>query len=359
MRAYRTALAAAAGLMLAATGALAQPRATFEARAHIAPPRGVAPADFGGLSGIDYDPTRKRYVVISDDTAQHGPSRFYEATIAVRQAIMRITATRTLRNDAGAVFPTRGSGAGGEQADGEAIRVDPVTGYRLWSSEGDINGGFAPALRFADLDGAFRGRFPLPAALTRGVRHNYAFEGITFTPNGDLWVASEVPAAHDGPLPSPAAGALTRLTRMDRFGAVQRQAAYPIDPVWKAAPGKRFELGVSEILRLDEDRLLVLERAGVEIDGTYWGFHVRLYLADLSRAQDVSDIASLTGADIRPATKTLLIDFDAVPGGRVGNVEGMAWAPDGLLGGRRLVFVTDNNFDPNWTSELLVFKFRP
>jgi hypothetical protein len=355
MRAVRAAIAGA--LLLGATGAVAQPRATFEARADIAPPPGVAAKDFGGLSGIDYDPTRKRYVVISDDTAQHGPSRFYEARIALRSARMTVTATHALRNDAGALFPVRG--AGDEHADGESIRVDPVTGYRLWSSEGNINAGVAPALRWADPDGGFRSSFPLPPALLTGVRHNFAYEGVTFTPGGDLWVASEAPATQDGGLPTPDAGTMIRLTRLDRFGAVERQVAYPVDPVWKAAPGKRFELGVSEILWLDDNRLLVLERAGVQIDGAHWGFHCRLYLADLSRAGDVSSVPSLSGADVRMAAKTLLIDFDAVRGGPVGNVEGMAWAPAGRFGARRLVFVTDNNFDPDWTSELLVFRFRP
>lgn len=346
-----------AGLIaLAATGALAQPRAAFEARAVIAPPPGVSPADFGGLSGIDYDPVRKTYVVISDDTAEHGSSRFYEARIALRAARMTITATRPLRNDSGVLFPLKNTG---EHADGESIRVDPVTGYRLWSSEGNINGGIAPALRWADPDGAFRSRFPLPDGLLRGVRHNYAYEGVTFTPDGDVWIVTEAPTTQDGPLPNADAGAVTRLTRLDRFGAIERQVAYPIDPVWKATPGKRFELGVSEILWLDDDRLLVLERAGVEIAGTHWGFHTRLYLADLSKAGDVSDTASLSDAGVPLASKTLLIDFDATPGGAVGNVEGMAWAPEGLFGAKRLVFVTDNNFDPNWASQMLVYRFRP
>ncbi len=357
MRACRTAVAAAAGLLLAASAACAQPRAGFEARADISPPMGVSQADFGGLSGIDYDPARKRYVVISDDTAQHGPSRFYEAKIAPRTAFMTITATHALRNDAGALFP--GRGAGDEHADGETIRVDPVSGHRLWSSEGTIGAGVAPALRWADLDGGFRSRFPLPQSLIRGVRHNFAYEGMTFTPSGDLWVTTEAPASQDGPLPTADAGTLIRLTRLDRLGVIERQVAYPVDPVWKATPGKRFELGVSEILWLDENRLLVLERTGVEIEGTHWGFHCRLYLADLSQAADVSSLASLAGADTRLAAKTLLIDFDTVPGGPVGNVEGMAWAPRGLFSPARLVFVTDNNFDPDWTSELLVFTFRP
>lgn len=342
---------------LFATAAWAQPRVTFEARAAIAPPPGVAAKDFGGLSGLDYDPTLKRYVAISDDTSQHGPARFHEARISLRSARMTVTATRTLTNDAGAPFPVKGSG--GEQADGESIRVDPATGLRLWSSEGDINAGHAPALRWANLDGTFRDRFPLPAALTAGVRHNLAYEGIAFTPSGDLWVGLENPAAQDGPIPTPDAGALTRLTLLDRFGAVLRQAAYRLDPIWKAAPGKNSDTGLSEILWLDDQRLLVLERSGVQVEGTNYAFHCRLYLADLSRATDVSGLPSLTGADIRPAAKTLLADFDMVPGGPVGNLEGMSWAPKGRFGPRRIVFVTDNNFDPKWTSELLVFRFRP
>lgn len=340
---------------LFATAAWAQPRVAFEARAAIAPPPGVAAKDFGGLSGIDYDPTLKRYVAISDDTSQHGAARFHEARIALRSARMTVTATRALTSEAGASFPAKG---GGEQADGESIRVDPVTGFRLWSSEGDVNGGYPPVLRYANLDGTFRNRFPLPAAMIAGVRHNLAYEGIAFTPSGDLWVGLENPAAPDGPVTTPNAGTLTRLTLLDRFGAIKRQAAYRLDPIWKATPGKAGDSGLSEILWLDEQRLLVLERSGVQVEGTHYAFHCRLYLADLSRASDISGLASLAGADIRPAAKTLLADFDMVPGGPVGNLEGMAWAPRGF-GPRRLVFVTDNNFDPAWRSELLVFKFRP
>jgi hypothetical protein len=357
MRAIRLGIAAGAMLAMLATVAVAQPRVTLQARRDIAPPAGVAVKDFGGLSGIDYDPTLKRYVAISDDTSQHGPARFYEAKIALGSARMTVTATRTLINDHGAPYPVRGSG--GEQADGESIRVDPATGYRLWSSEGDINAGYPPALRWADPDGGYRGRFPFPAPMLAGVRHNTAYEGVTFTPDGDLWVGLEGPATQDGPLTTPQAGALTRLTLLDRFGAIERQVAYPLDPIWEATPGKNGDSGLSEILWLDDQHLLVLERAGVQIEGTNYGFHCRLYLADLAHAQDVTDIPTLKGADLMLVKKTLLVDFDHVAGGKVGNMEGMAWAPRGRFGPRRLVFVNDNNFDRKWASELLVFKFRP
>ena len=97
----------------------------------------------------------------------------------------------------------------------------------------------------------------------------------------------------------------------------------------------------------------------VSIVSPNYAFHCRLYLADLSRASDVTDVARLAGADIRLTAKTLLADFDTVPGGPVGNLEGMSWAPKGRFGPRRIVFVTDNNFDPKWASTLLVYKFWP
>lgn len=35
----------------------------------------------GGLSGIDYDPQKKVYYIISDDRSEKNPARFYEAEI--------------------------------------------------------------------------------------------------------------------------------------------------------------------------------------------------------------------------------------------------------------------------------------
>src|SRR6266446_3596903 len=39
----------------------------------------------GGLSGIDYDPQKKVYYIISDDRSERNPARFYEAEIIINQ----------------------------------------------------------------------------------------------------------------------------------------------------------------------------------------------------------------------------------------------------------------------------------
>ena len=49
--------------------------------AEIAPGTEVLGSTFGGISGIDYDPARDRWLLISDDRSALQPARFYTATL--------------------------------------------------------------------------------------------------------------------------------------------------------------------------------------------------------------------------------------------------------------------------------------
>jgi hypothetical protein len=187
----------------------------------------------------------------------------------------------------------------------------------------------------------------------RGPRPNRGIEGLAISPDGAVWASMEGPFVEDGELPTAEHGATVRLTRLDPAGGPARQYAYEIDPVGDAPPApKRSDNGVSEILALDDHRLLVIERSGRETDPNRFAFHCRLYLADLSDATDIAALPSLKAGSFTPAKKTLVYDFDALSP-RLGNVEAMAWAPGR---GRRLVVVTDDNFEPAQPTELLVLK---
>ncbi len=37
----------------------------------------------GGLSGVDYDANNNTFCLVSDDRSEHGPARFYVASISV------------------------------------------------------------------------------------------------------------------------------------------------------------------------------------------------------------------------------------------------------------------------------------
>jgi hypothetical protein len=229
-------------------------------------------APLGGISGVDYDRGTGRWLMISDDRSEKAPARFFVGRLdydarSVRG--LRLERQVPLRREDGSTFPPTASPAG-ERADAEALRLDPLNGDLVWSTEGDAARGFDPAVRRMGRDGEPKAGIPTPLAFrfdpakTKGPRPNLTFEGLSFSPDGrSLWLSMEAPLIQDGPVSSVAAGGLTRITRLDRKGRVEAQYAYRLDPV-QAAPARRGDNGISEILAVDDHRLLVLERSGVE-----------------------------------------------------------------------------------------------
>lgn len=326
----------------------------------------------GGLSGLDYDSTDNRWILISDDRSEKNPARFYTARLQYDAAgftAVQWLGSTALRRADGRTFPGRTTAqAGDEVPDPEAIRIDPRDPASLWwTSEGDRGLGLDPFVARADRDGVLQERLPLPAAFRvsatqpTGTRNNLAFEGLSFTPDGaSLWVGMEAPLYQDGPVPTPGAGAVTRLLRYDRGGRVAGQVAYRLDPIPAApAAGKNADNGVSEILALDDRRLLVLERAGVQdADDSYRNF-VRLYEADLQDATEVNGTASLAAGGFVAARKRLVLDLNTLGLPRLDNIEGMAWGPLLANGHRSLVMVSDNNFNDTQITQLLAFEVVP
>lgn len=301
-------------------------------------------APFGGISGVDYDRESGEWLMISDDRSDKAPARFYVGRLDYDlRGVRGLTLTRQvpLRREDGATF----SAAEGERADAEALRIDPLTGDLVWSTEGDALRGFDPAVRRMGRDGASKGAIPTPADFRftpTGARPNLTFEGLSFSPDGRwLWLAMEAPLIQDGPVSSVARGGLTRITRLDRAGGVAVQYVYRLDPI-QAAPARRGDNGISEILAVDDRQLLVLERSGVEDGQGRFTYHCRLYLVDLRDAMPGKVLA-----------KRLLVNLDRIAGGAA-NFEAMAWGPQ--IGGRRtLVLFADDNFNPLEAQRVVVF----
>ncbi len=182
-----------------------------------------------------------------------------------------------------------------------------------------------------------------------GPRRNFAFEGLSFAPDGNsIWVATESALFQDGPLATPGAGTVTRITHLDRDGKVLGQFAYPLDPIQAMPAGKGGgDNGVAEFLALDDRRALVLERSGVEGADGIWKLYIRIYAIDTTGATDIAAVPSLAGASYRPVVKRLVIDLAKTPDlGPIDNIEGMSWGPLLSDGKRSLVLVSDNNFNP-------------
>lgn len=316
-------------------------------------------APFGGVSGVDYDRRTGDWLMISDDRSDKAPARFFVGRLdydATGVKGLRLTRQVPLRRQDGATF----SAAEGERPDAEALRIDPRSGDLVWATEGDAARGFDPAVRWMGRDGAARGTIPTPLAFRftpTGARPNLTFEALSFSPDGrGLWLAMEAPVVSDGSVSTVAAGGLTRITRLDRQGRVAAQYAYRLDPI-QAAPARRGDNGISEILTVDDRRLLVLERSGVEDGQGRFAFHCRLYLVDVSGGEDVAGRASLIdGPAPRVLSKRLLVNFDRLPGAGA-NLEAMAWGRD-LAGRRTLVLFADDNFNAVEPARVVVFEVR-
>jgi hypothetical protein len=315
----------------------------------------VAGTSVGGLSGLAFDKARGRWLALSDDRSEKAPARFYELRLAYDATTFRgaaVTGVVTLRTADDKPFPTR-------TIDPEALRL-AGNGDLYWTSEGDARAGFSPSLNASKPDGGFLRGFPLPARYqngdgSHGPRDNLAFEGLAIAPDGKtLILALENALIEDGPKASLAAGSPVRITTINAAsGEPGPEWVYVTDPIRQAPakPGGFADNGVSEILPLSKDALLVLERGYAQGRGN----SIRLYRAEIAGATDVSHLDHLAGAAWQPLRKTLLLDLDRL-GVILDNFEGMEWGPDLADGNRSLVLVSDDNFNDTQVTKFLVFE---
>lgn len=324
----------------------------------------------GGFSGIDYDEKTDSYLVICDDMAEYGPTRFYRIKLFYDEnsldSIEIISQTTLLRPDGGN-FLARNSSTG-ELADPESIRIEASTQTIYWTSEGDSYSLSQPFVRQADLFGKHLLEVPLPSMFSltkeqKGVRANAVFESLSLATDAKhLWVVTEAPLLEDGekagylPTRSP-----VRLSLLDKkTGNLVAQYGYLLEQVAKKpATDSTFCVnGVVEILAVNDYQLLVLERSYTAgyADG---GNAVKLFLADTRSATNVATIPSLAQENFVPVTKTLLLNFDTLPLQSLDNIEGFCWGKTLSNGHRTLVFVSDNNFNDTQVTQFIVLELTP
>jgi hypothetical protein len=326
----------------------------------------------GGISGIDYDPVQDIYFLISDDPSQHNPSRFYTAKIEWNiNGIenVRIIGVDSLRQKNGQLYP---SAIEDKQAasDPESIRYDALRKQIIWTSEGEriLNSNEEvlqdPAIHVADRNGRELFTYTIPENFKasreeKGSRHNSSFEGACFDNDyRHAYIAMEAPLLEDGPLAG--TGDSTALVRIIQFDAASghplAQFAYRTDPVavLPNPPGSFKINGITEILYVEKQKILVLERS---YSTGKKDCVVKIYLADLSSGTDVSKVGSLIKEVPVPLKKELLLNSDSL-GIFVDNVEGICWGPRLPDGRQTLVLIVDNNFSPTQRPQVLVLTLE-
>lgn len=286
----------------------------------------------GGLSGIDLNRNNGQFVTARDNTRPGlGPDGAGQTSLFTLEPVftpgqpgygIRFTGVTPLNNPA---WQPETNGL-------ESVRYDP-SGDGLWLSSESEN-----VLYHLHADGTTRDTIRPPETVT-GSMGNTQLEGMTFTPEGALWVIREAPRTQDS--------GITRLSRLSGDGRVLAQYPYRMDGI----SGN----GVSELLAVSNSSFLVMERAW---DGKGAGTaptgeshnSIRIYRVDVAGAPDISGSASLSPDSTQPVSKTLIFDSKALAGvlsawdTKVDNVEGMSFGPTLPDGHTSLILVSDNNF---------------
>jgi endonuclease/exonuclease/phosphatase family metal-dependent hydrolase len=294
----------------------------------------------GGLSGLTYDPACDLFYAVSDDRGYLAPPRVYTLRVDPNGPSIRPFEVITLRDHDGRSFP-RGV------LDPESIALAP--GGTLWiGTEGEAHRAVPPRILGFRLDGALVDELEVPRAYHpgegRGVRSNHGFEGLSVSPDGSrIFAAVESALVQDGEDADLDHGTTVRIVAFDADSRrVVAERAYRVEPVpdEPSPPDAYRSIGVSEILALDDRRIVVVERsfsAGV-------GNTVRLFLADLQTGDDATGLEALP-AGHRPVKKILIADVDDL-GVDPDNLEGLSFGPVLPDGRRTMVLIADNNFQP-------------
>ena len=314
--------------------------------------------EFGGISGLDYNPETAKFVAICDDRSQKAPARFYDLDINLSEdgiVGIDIIAYHTLKNPDGNPWAEKA-------VDPEGIALSWDYHAIYYSSERDQQG--RPGLYKADLSGKFLEQIALPeqyipsTSHARGVYNNLAFEGLTFsTDRQHLFAATENALVQDGPKATLEHGSPVRILTLDlSSGKVIAEYIYITDPIpVKALNNGWNDNGLTEILSLSDGSFLVAERAfaaGI-------GFNIRLYHVNFKGATNVLGKSSINGLDVTPVNKerVMIIENDDLGIKYIDNIEAMSFGPE-IDKHKTLILVSDNNFNIKQETQFYAFGFR-
>ncbi|QMW02982.1 esterase-like activity of phytase family protein [Spirosoma foliorum] len=214
----------------------------------------------------------------------------------------------------------------------ESIRYNTQSSTYFWTDEHEFVTSVLYGKAVRDSTSQILLKIPLAAP-------NKGLEGLAMTSTGALWVAPE--AGWEGETRI-SQDTITFFRYPNPLAAdpVVERFAYPINRC-TFAQGEERVGGISEILAIDDQRVLVLERC---YDASQKRVTANLYIATPNE-------------QTHTLTKELAFDFNRQFPGNVCNLEAMAWADEQH---QTLVLMADDNFKQNRTlrNQVIVLRKR-
>lgn len=320
----------------------------------------------GGLSAIAYKREEDKFYVLSDDRGRISPARFYTFQLQLKQAnkAIKIVSFKpekvTLLRDENDQQYQKGS------IDPEGLALSP-RGTVFISSEGNPTQNIKPFIAEYGLEtGKKIADIPLPKRFLagdetdspQGIQENLAFESLTINRVGLPQDPFRIFTATESTLIQDECFEGEEQTKI-------RFLHYVINPVGNpvliaehlylldSAPVEVISNGLTELLALKtEGYFLSLERTF-----GFTGAGAKIFQVVIGNATDTSNIKNLKGdtQQITPLKKELLFNLEDL-GIELDNLEGMTVGPRLPDGSRSLILISDDNFNDEQVSQLLLFR---
>lgn len=322
----------------------------------------------GGLSGMMWN--ANSLVAVSDDKGRDGEPRLYEIDLKIEKSGPTLK-PKTVHFVTG--LPNGLEKKGGLDLEGLILLPG---GDILISSEGNNNAKprEMPRIFRTTIEGKWKLDLPISEKYLpettgqqkKGIQNNGAFEGLTSYGDGKfVYTSTELPLVQDVVSGEERKGEWIRILKYEDKGAQQSykpvaEYAYRMDALSDGPQGMEVMRGVSEILAISDNKLLVLERGARLSSKKLISNALTFYLVDLSKGSDVSSLTSLRDGKFTGVSKTKVLDFETDLAKECGekcleNFEALSWGPKLADGRRSLLVLSDNNFSKKQTTRFLVF----
>ncbi len=321
----------------------------------------------GGLSAIAYDRDLDRFYVLSDDRGRISPARFYTFDLDIAQTDSgKIKIDGFKPESVTLIQDKRGNNYPEEKIDPEGIALSPRNSVFI-SSEGNTAKNIKPFIAEFELGtGKKLSNVRLPQRflaskdpeITQGVQENLAFESLTINRTGlpedpfRIFTATESALIQDESFEGEERSRIRFLHYViNPVGnpVLVAEHLYLLDP----APVEVISNGLTELLALQtEGYFLSLERTF-----GFTGAGAKIFQVVIGNATDTSNIKSLRGnlGQLRTLKKQLLLDLSEL-NIYLDNLEGMTIGPRLPDGSRSLLLISDDNFNQEQISQLLLFR---
>jgi len=332
-----------------------------------------------GISGIDYSGSDDIYYFLPDKGPQGGASGWRCRVQKIRLTIDLASplsvkterlATVMLKDENGNVYT--GLPSAFKTTPNQAVRLDPESIRIGPNGNFFISDEYGPRLIEFTSSGEFVRELPVPkkfliqnpdtskkaenANNDFGRVGNNGMEGLAISPDGEtLFGLMQAPLLQDcgrKNRETKPAGTNCRLLRIKTDGKILDELLYPLDSE---------DNGTNEILAVDEETFLVIERDG---DAGNDAKFKKLMLISTTGASDISQIQSLPRNEIpsqvTPIRKKEFIDLLDSRWNLAGpemppKIEGLAFGPRLTDGRRTLIVVSDNDFSSSKPTQIYVF----